>query len=154
MRAVIAVLLVAALCSCERKAAENKGTDKTGDKAGGDKAAAGKVTLPSGVAYEDLVVGTGTEVKAGDTVLSHATGWLTDGTKFWSSHDGANQPVPFKLANPGVIAGWVMGVPGMKPGGKRKIWIPSQHAYGAAGRGATIPPNSDLVFEVEVIKIQ
>ena len=116
------------------------------------KATPDKVTLPSGVWYQDLVVGQGPAVKAGQTVTCHATGWLEDGTKFWSSHDGANRPIPFALKNPGVIQGWVEGVPGMKAGGKRRIWIPSALAYGKSGRGP-IPPDADLTFEVELVSI-
>ncbi|MCC6523674.1 MAG: FKBP-type peptidyl-prolyl cis-trans isomerase [Polyangiaceae bacterium] len=112
-----------------------------------------RITLPSGVAYEDIKVGAGRVAKAGDTVNAHATGWLTDGTKFWSSHDGPNRPVDFALRNPGVIQGWVEGVPGMAVGGVRKLWIPSKLGYGSRGR-PPIPPDADLVFEVELVAVR
>ncbi len=150
------ILLFALGCTTEatkkRKAAEKRKAAAAKKKA---SAPAGKkITLPSGVAYQDLVVGSGTAVVAGDKVNCHATGWLTDGTKFWSSHD-RGKPIDFKLVNPGgVIKGWVIGVPGMKPGGKRKIWIPSALAYGKRGRPPKIPADSDLVFEVEVVAIR
>lgn len=152
---VLVAVLALAAASCQRgKSGSKEEGDSPGDKKPGDTAAK-KVTLPSGLAYQDLEVGTGPEeVKAGNTITCHATGWLTDGTKFWSSHDGAGAPASFTLRHPGgVIKGWVEGIPGMRVGGKRKLWIPSDLAYGARGRGAAIPPNSDLVFEVELISI-
>lgn len=134
------------------------GCQKSSDdknEGGGDEPSSGeKVTLPSGLAYQDLKVGDGAEAKRGDTVNCHATGWLTDGTKFWSSHDGAGQPIDFPLRNPGVIQGWVDGVPGMKVGGKRKLWIPSDLGYGERGRAPKIPPNADLVFEIELLAVR
>ena len=137
------------------KTAVDAPTAQASGEPGAAGAAGDKVTLPSGVAYQDIKVGSGTAAKAGDTVNSHATGWLTDGTKFWSSHDGPNEPIDFTLKNPGgVIQGWVDGVPGMMPGGVRKLWIPSALAYGARGRPPVIPPNSDLVFEVELVAIR
>ncbi len=156
MRNAIAILgITAALAlvavGCQRG---KSGSADEGDKnAAGDEAEDGKVTLPSGLAYRDLVVGTGPEeVKAGNLITCHATGWLTDGTKFWSSHD-SGKPAQFPLRNPGgVIKGWVEGIPGMRVGGKRKLWIPSELGYGARGKGP-IPPNADLVFEVELISI-
>lgn len=109
-------------------------------------------TTPSGLKYEDLQEGTGTEAKAGDTVSVHYTGWLTDGTKFDSSHDRAS-PFSFKLGAGRVIKGWDEGVAGMKIGGKRKLTIPPQLGYGARGAGSDIPPNAELIFEVELLKV-
>ncbi|HEY7424709.1 MAG TPA: FKBP-type peptidyl-prolyl cis-trans isomerase [Gemmataceae bacterium] len=102
--------------------------------------------------YEDLKEGTGDEAKKGDTVEVHYTGWLTDGKKFDSSVD-RKQPFSFKLGARMVIRGWDEGVAGMKVGGKRKLTIPSELGYGAAGRGP-IPPNATLIFEVELLKIK
>lgn len=101
---------------------------------------------------EDLVIGTGSEAKAGDRVSVHYTGWLTDGTKFDSSLDGG-QPFEFVLGQGGVIEGWDKGVAGMKVGGKRKLTIPPDMGYGERGSGP-IPPNSTLIFEVELLGIQ
>ncbi len=101
---------------------------------------------------EDLTVGTGNAAKAGDTVHVHYTGWLTDGTKFDSSHD-RNQSFSFTLGQRRVIAGWEQGVEGMTPGGKRKLTIPSHLGYGARGAGSVIPPHATLVFEVELLRI-
>jgi FKBP-type peptidyl-prolyl cis-trans isomerase FkpA len=110
------------------------------------------VTTTSGLQYEDLAEGTGEAARAGDSVQVHYTGWLTDGTKFDSSLD-RRSPFSFRLGAGKVIKGWDEGVAGMKVGGKRKLHIPSALAYGARGAGGIIPPNAELVFEVELLKI-
>ena len=99
---------------------------------------------------EDQIVGDGEEAVAGQTVEVHYTGWLTDGTKFDSSHD-RNDTFSFKLGGGQVIAGWDQGVAGMKIGGSRKLTIPSDLGYGERGAGGVIPPNATLVFKVELI---
>ncbi len=101
---------------------------------------------------EDLVVGKGAAAKAGDRVKVHYTGWLLDGTKFDSSHDRPD-PFTFTLGQGQVIKGWDEGVVGMKPGGKRKLTIPSELGYGKQGSPPTIPPNAPLRFEVELLSI-
>lgn len=106
----------------------------------------------SGLKYEDLVEGEGAVAAAGHRVSVHYTGWLTDGSKFDSSLD-RNDPFSFKLAKGMVIRGWDEGVQGMKAGGKRKLTIPPQLGYGAAGAGGVIPPNATLVFDVELLSI-
>jgi FKBP-type peptidyl-prolyl cis-trans isomerase len=102
---------------------------------------------------EDLTVGTGAEAAAGDTVLVHYTGWLTDGTKFDSSLD-RGEPFQFTLGARRVIQGWDLGVAGMNVGGKRRLTIPPDLAYGASGAGGVIPPNATLIFEVELLEIK
>ncbi len=101
---------------------------------------------------EDLKKGKGKEVKEGDTVLMHYTGWLEDGTKFDSSHD-RNMPFETKIGVGYVIKGWDMGVPGMKVGGKRKLTIPHELGYGKYGADPVIPGFATLIFEVELLKI-
>ena len=109
-------------------------------------------TTASGLIYEDLTIGTGTEATPGRQVTVHYTGWLTDGTKFDSSKD-RNDPFSFDLGGGRVIKGWDQGVAGMKVGGKRKLTIPPQLGYGARGAGGVIPPNATLVFEVELLGV-
>ncbi len=104
----------------------------------------------SGLQIQDIVVGTGEEAKAGDTVSVHYTGWLTDGSKFDSSVD-RGQPFEFTLGQGGVIPGWDEGVAGMKVGGKRRLTIPADLGYGASGAGSLIPPNATLIFDVELL---
>lgn len=111
------------------------------------------VETPSGLRYQDLEVGTGSEAVPGTSVSVHYTGWLTDGTKFDSSVDGG-QPFEFRLGAGMVIAGWDEGVAGMNIGGKRKLVIPSDLGYGAAGAGRDIPPNATLVFDVELLDVK
>ena len=106
----------------------------------------------SGLKYEELTVGGGAVAEAGQTVSVHYTGWLTDGIKFDSSVD-RNQPFQFLLGKGQVIRGWDEGVQGMKVGDKRKLTIPPQLGYGAAGAGGVIPPNATLVFDVELLEI-
>ena len=106
----------------------------------------------SGLKYEDLVEGNGAVAEAGQTVTVHYTGWLTDGSKFDSSLD-RNQPFQFLLGKGQVIRGWDEGVQGMKIGGKRKLTIPPQLGYGAAGAGGVIPANATLVFDVELLEL-
>jgi hypothetical protein len=101
----------------------------------------------------DLKVGTGAEAKTGDTVKVHYTGTLTDGTKFDSSLD-RNEPFEFTLGKHMVIDGWDQGVPGMKVGGKRKLVIPGDMAYGPMGHPPKIPPNATLVFEIELLDVK
>ena len=101
---------------------------------------------------EDLVVGTGAEATTGQKVRVHYTGWLTDGKKFDSSVD-RGQPFNFQLGRGQVIKGWDQGVAGMKVGGKRKLTVPPELGYGARGFPGAIPPNSTLVFEVELVGI-
>jgi FKBP-type peptidyl-prolyl cis-trans isomerase len=101
----------------------------------------------------DLVTGTGAEATAGKKVTVNYVGTLKDGTKFDSSYD-RNQPFDFQLGGGQVIKGWDQGVVGMKVGGKRKLVIPAVLAYGDQSPSPTIPPNSDLVFEIELLNVQ
>jgi FKBP-type peptidyl-prolyl cis-trans isomerase len=106
----------------------------------------------SGLGYVDLVVGTGAQPKTGDSVRVHYTGWLEDGKKFDSSHD-RREPLVFPVGKGHVIKGWDEGVGGMKVGGKRKLVIPADLAYGERGAGGVIPPGATLIFEVELLGI-
>jgi len=126
---------------------------KAAPPSAGSSVNAGTITLPSGLKYEDIKVGEGPVADNGMSVTVNYTGWLTDGTKFDSSLD-QGKPFTFSLGGGNVIRGWDEGVKGMRVGGKRKLTIPPDLGYGAAGAGSTIPPNSTLVFEVELLKVQ
>lgn len=102
---------------------------------------------------EDLVVGIGEEAASGKKVTVNYLGTLTDGKKFDSSYD-RNTPFSFNLGAGEVIKGWDLGVVGMKVGGKRKLTIPGDLAYGERGAGGIIGPNATLVFEVELLKVE
>ena len=112
-----------------------------------------KQVTASGLGYIDLVTGTGASPKSGDRVTVHYSGYLLDGQKFDSSVD-RGQPFTFVIGVGQVIRGWDEGVMSMKVGGKRKLLIPPQLGYGSRGAGSTIPPNAELVFDVELLGIK
>lgn len=113
-------------------------------------------TTPSGLQYEDTVVGSGDVAQAGQRVSVHYTGWLyqngEQGGKFDSSKD-RGQPFVFPLGAGHVIKGWDEGVQGMAVGGTRRLVIPPELGYGARGAGGVIPPNTTLLFEVELLAV-
>lgn len=107
------------------------------------------IEVTPGLKYRDLKPGNGTRTAEGATVVVDYTGWFLDGASFDSSLEKSN-PATFSLAG-GVIQGWMTGIPGMMPGGVRKLVISPNLAYGATGRGK-VPPNATLVFEIELIE--
>ncbi|TGM98962.1 FKBP-type peptidyl-prolyl cis-trans isomerase [Leptospira dzoumogneensis] len=109
------------------------------------------VFAQNGLVIKDIKKGTGKEAFNGSNVTVHYTGWLTNGKKFDSSKDRGT-PFRFDLGAGQVIRGWDKGVQGMKEGGVRKLTIPPEMGYGSSGAG-TIPPNSTLIFEVELLKV-
>ena len=113
-------------------------------------------TTPSGLSYEDTVVGTGPSPTRGQTCVMHYTGWLwvngAKGAKFDSSLD-RGQPFEFPLGMGRVIKGWDEGVASMQVGGKRTLLIPANLGYGDRGAGGRIPPGATLLFEVELLRI-
>ena len=120
---------------------------------GSDTTTAPQETLIVGdLVVEDLVVGDGPVAEAGDTVNVHYVGRLQNGTQFDSSYDGG-VPFTFTAGTGQVIAGWDQGVPGMRVGGTRRLTIPPNLGYGLNPVGV-IPPNSTLVFEVELLSIE
>ena len=137
MRAGLAVVLVSLLAACA----------PTGGKGGAMQ------TTPSGLQYEDLVVGGGPTPQAGQTAVVHYTGWLDNGTKFDSSVD-SGRPFEFPLGQGRVIKGWDEGVATMKVGGKRRLLVPPELGYGSQGFPGAIPPNARLTFEVELLGVK
>ncbi|RMG44649.1 MAG: FKBP-type peptidyl-prolyl cis-trans isomerase [Candidatus Dadabacteria bacterium] len=115
------------------------------------------VTTDSGLKYEDLKSGSGKLAEKGHTVIVHYTGWLSEsgkpGKKFDSSLD-RGQPFSFPLGAGRVIKGWDEGVAGMKVGGKRRLIIPPELGYGSRGAGGVIPPNAELIFDVELLDVK
>lgn len=123
----------------------------------GSAAAANVVTTSTGLKYEDSQVGSGAEAVKGKKVSVHYTGWLDKngerGTKFDSSLT-RGEPFTFTLGAGEVIQGWDEGVAGMKVGGKRVLNIPAMLGYGSRGAGGVIPPNANLIFEVELLGVK
>src|SRR5579859_65224 len=147
MQAVMSNASQAAKAKLEVAGKENR---TKGDKFLADnKSKSGVKTTASGLQYQVLKEGGGASPKETDTVKVHYRGTLIDGTQFDSSYD-RNEPAQFPLN--GVIKGWTEGLQLMRVGGKSKLFVPSDLAYGPQGRPG-IPPNSVLVFEVELIEI-
>lgn len=130
----------------------------TGDpiEAGGREERSSAPQLQGGTTMQpeitDLTTGTGAEAAAGKTITVHYRGTLLDGTQFDSSYD-RGQPFTFNLGAGQVIQGWETGFAGMKVGGKRKLVIPPELGYGPQAAGS-IPPNSTLTFEVELLDVK
>ncbi len=123
----------------------------------GQPVAAAMHTTPSGLRYEDHKIGNGAEAVAGKLVTVHYTGWLDEGGKKGNKFDSSldrDQPFTFPLGAGRVIKGWDEGVAGMKVGGKRTLYIPAALGYGSRGAGGVIPPNADLIFDVELLGVR
>ena len=158
----LAALAIIALAGCQQgKSGESTPSPSTSpttqqpaQPAAPQAMAAKEVTTSSGLKYQDLVVGNGAMAEEGTQVTVNYTGWLTDGTKFDSSLDPGRTPLPFTIGAGMVIRGWDEGVKGMRVGGKRKLTIPADLAYGERGYPPVIPANSTLVFEVEFLGVK
>lgn len=111
-------------------------------------------SAPTSLVVADTQVGTGPAVKSGDKVKVHYVGKLLDGTEFDASRKHGNDGFSFKVGAGQVIKGWDQGLVGMKVGGKRKLTIPSDLAYGDRGAGSVIPPKATLVFDIELLSIE
>ena len=108
--------------------------------------------IPSGLVKEDLALGSGVAAHAGDDIVVHYVGRLANGQQFDSSR-ARSDPLEFALGAGDVIKGWDQGIAGMKVGGKRKLRIPADLAYGEHGLAGIIPPGAALFFEIELLEI-
>ena len=112
------------------------------------------ITTGSGLKYQDIVIGKGPQPKPGDDIVVNYTGRFQNGKVFDSSLSPGRTPFELHLGRGEVIPGWDQGLATMHVGGKRKLIIPPNLAYGAAGAGGVIPPNATLTFDVELLKIK
>lgn len=152
-RKVMVLGAVLLLLGCGGEDAEQAGTSQALAPAQAPTLDLAALTeTPSGLRYQDLVVGTGAEAVARRPVEVHYTGWLLDAEKFDSSLD-RGEPFSFPLGEGQVIPGWDEGVAGMRVGGKRRLVIPPALGYGEGGYPPLIPPNSTLVFDVELLGV-
>lgn len=101
---------------------------------------------------EDLLKGTGKAAERGALITAHYVGWLEDGTEFDSSYK-KNAPFQTVLSNRRVIQGWILGLKDMQVGGKRRLRVPAHLGYGERQIGTMIPPNSNLIFEIELLEV-
>ncbi len=104
------------------------------------------------IKIDDLVEGTGKTAEKGALITAHYRGWLEDGSEFDSSYN-KGRPFQTVLSQKKVIQGWFIGLQGMKVGGKRKLWVPAEFAYGERQIGNMIPANSNLIFEIELLEV-
>ena len=148
---LVAVMAITLASACTKKAVETAKTETSQTTASPATTAQTATTEPK-VEMVDSVVGKGAEAVTGKSVTVHYTGTLKDGTKFDSSVD-RKEPFTFALGAGQVIKGWEQGIVGMKVGGKRKLTIPAELAYGANAVGA-IPANSTLIFDVELLEVK
>jgi FKBP-type peptidyl-prolyl cis-trans isomerase len=147
---IFLLTLSVALLAQSKKSAPPKAEKKP---AGPTKVSGKPVTTGSGLQYWDIKVGTGAVAGASKKVKVLYTGWLLNGKEFDSSLD-AGEPIEFELGTGQVIKGWDEGIVGMKVGGKRQLRIPPALGYGARGAGSDIPPNSTLIFDVELVAVK
>ncbi|TNE84273.1 MAG: peptidylprolyl isomerase [Deltaproteobacteria bacterium] len=147
MRALPLLLLPVLLAACPKTDSKPEAAAEKSD--GLTLEATAWVLTDSGLRYEDLVVGTGEIVTPESRIEAHYTGWLGDGTKFDSSYD-RGEPLAITIGVGQVIKGWDEGIVGMREGGKRKLLVPPDLGYGGNDLGS-IPPNSTLLFEVELV---
>ena len=126
-------------------------TPKTGPLAKEPTIATPKGPAPTTLQTKEIITGTGAEAKTGDAVTVNYVGALYSNGKVFDASWKRNEPFPFTLGKGQVIPGWDKGIVGMKVGGRRELIIPAELAYGKAGRPPSIPPNSPLIFIVDLL---
>ena len=152
--AIVIVLLVAASCLAQTHTTTKKRTTTAPANANLPTKVTGEGTkTATGLQYWDIKIGAGEKAIRGEKVDVDYTGWLTNGKKFDSSV-GTGHPFEFALGHGDVIKGWDEGVAGMKVGGKRQLRIPPDLAYGERGYPGAIPPNSTLIFDVQLVAVK
>lgn len=149
---IVAMMAITLVSACTKKTEEPAQTETTQTTSAAPETTAQTAATEVKVEMVDSVVGKGTEAVSGKSVTVHYTGTLKGGTKFDSSVD-RKEPFTFALGAGQVIKGWEQGIVGMKVGGKRKLTIPAELAYGANAVGA-IPANSTLIFDVELLEVK
>ena len=147
-RTLLLLACFGATLACSKKVDEP--TENKFKPAEGEPLPPGPATLQ----IEDVKVGTGKEAHMGDTVRVLYTGTLMNGRKFDSTADRGDEPAEFKLEEGGLIKGWLDGMKGMRVGGERKLTIPSDLGYGAAGHPPDIPGNAGLKFDIELVEVK
>lgn len=148
---IIIITLIFALAGCYRNI--GKQTVEVGTSKDFDAEETTMTNQGQELKIDEVVIGEGAEATNGATVAVHYTGKLTNGTIFDSSINRGT-PIEFVLGAGDVIAGWDQGLNGMKVGGKRVLTIPPSLAYGDQGAGGVIPPNSTLIFDVELVEVK
>jgi len=129
------------------------GTEATATPAGPPSLDGEATYSDSGLGIIEIEPGSGPTPETGQTLSVHYTGWLSDGTRFASTHD-EGQPVAFVLGNGQVIDAWDEGLATMRAGGKRRLIVPAELGYGAEGRDRYVPPNTDVIFDIELQEIR
>jgi FKBP-type peptidyl-prolyl cis-trans isomerase len=153
MKIFLLVLVLSALALAQTAAKKAAPKPAPNPPATPTKVTGAPTKTASGLQYWDIKVGTGAEAQTGQHVKVDYTGWLTNGKKFDSSV-GTGRPFEFLLGGGQVIKGWDQGVAGMKVGGKRQLRIPPDLAYGPKGYPGVIPPDSTLIFDVQLLGVK
>ncbi|MCI0697305.1 FKBP-type peptidyl-prolyl cis-trans isomerase [candidate division KSB1 bacterium] len=149
--------ICATILGCQSSQKEPKSTPEAAKETAGNypgwATAKQPETTSTGLKYIDIEIGNGASPQSGQQVVVHYSGYLTNGTKFDSSVD-SDEALAFAIGVGQVIRGWDEGVMSMKAGGKRKLIIPPQLGYGERGAPPVIPPNAELIFDVELLEVK
>lgn len=146
---IFLLILVFAIAGCGKKEDKKEAKGKTGIP----EITVAADTTETGLVIQDIKIGSGKAAKMGNYVTLHYAGWLTDG-KLFDSSIKRNKPFTLRIGAGQVIQGWEEGIQGMKVGGKRRLTIPPDLAYGEEGYAKVIPPNATLVFDLELLSVR